>query len=274
MYDLKRLQQIETQMMKAIHDVCQQLNIGYVMVSGTLLGAVRHQGFIPWDDDIDIGMTREDYETFLREGQKLLPANLFIQHYTTEKTTNNLFIKVRNTNTLFLENDNQNYDMNHGIFIDVFPFDRVPSSRLGAKMEYWKRKKFNIIAGCYSEEYIKTVQSSLKRKVGFWIHRHICGKRPIDAFFKREDERRKRQDRKGYDCYLLNQFTWDGTATHEELFGSQLYPFEQEQFWGPKDADTILTRYYGPRYMELPPEDKRITHEPLKVVFDLQQEKA
>lgn len=84
-YDLKALQAKEIEILQAVHDACEKLGIEYTIGHGTLIGAVRHKGFIPWDDDIDICMTRDNYDVFIREGQKYLPPNLRIQHVLLEK---------------------------------------------------------------------------------------------------------------------------------------------------------------------------------------------
>lgn len=270
---LERLQNKEIEMLKAISNVCDKLDLTYVIISGTLLGSVRHRGFIPWDDDIDIGMPREDYEVFLKEGQKLLPSNLFIQHYSTERETNNLYIKVRDVNTVFLENDNQNANICHGIFIDVFPFDRIKTSFCGPKREYYRRRVFNIISGCYSKEYVESVRNPYKRMVGKLIHKTICSLKDQNSFLKKEDLRRKKLNSCGNDCYLLNMFIWNDVVTYEELFDRELMQFGEEEFYGPKQYDKVLTKYYGADYMQLPPVEKRITHKPLKVIFDIAKER-
>ena len=77
---LEQLKQIETEMLKEFILVCEKLNVKYYLAYGTLIGAIRHKGFIPWDDDIDVVMPREDYEIFLEKAQALLPEHLFLQH--------------------------------------------------------------------------------------------------------------------------------------------------------------------------------------------------
>lgn len=263
---LRELQKTEINILKSIHKACEKLNIGYVIISGTLLGAVRHEGFIPWDDDIDIGMTRKDFNKFLKEGQKYLPDNLFIQHYTTEKNDNKIYIKVRDKNTIFIENDTETMDICHGIFVDVFPFDRNKKGIYFEKKEYLERKKFNLLIQCYSKNTISTIINPLKRSIAQIINRTYCRIVPLSKVLKKEEHRRMKLDSKGDDCYLLNQFTWNGTATYEELFERRLYKFGEEQFWGPKQYDTILKKYYGD-YMTLPPKEKQVTHKPLKVEF-------
>lgn len=104
-----------------VHKICVKHNITYWLEAGTLLGAVRHKGFIPWDDDIDISMPREDYEKFLEIAQRELPSDLFLQTNKTDPEYSREITKVRKLNTLLIETGetgNENYC--HGIFIDIF----------------------------------------------------------------------------------------------------------------------------------------------------------
>lgn len=95
MHKMTNVQHIELEILKKIDEVCKKHNINYWLDSGTLLGAVRHQGFIPWDDDIDIGMLREDYEKFLKVAQKDLGDDYFLQTRSTDKNYPLVFAKVR-----------------------------------------------------------------------------------------------------------------------------------------------------------------------------------
>ena len=264
---LKKLQKTEIDILKEIDRVCEKLNINYVIISGTLLGAIRHQGFIPWDDDIDIGMIRHDFNIFLREGQKYLPSNLFIQHYTTEKNDNKIYIKARNINTEFIEKDTENEEICHGIFVDIFPFDKSKKGKWNEKIEFYKRKKFNMLVQCYSRNTIQTIIHPIKRKLAEFINKSYCKLIPIRKVLEKEEKRRIRLDGRGDDCYLLNQFSWNGTVTEKELFDKKKYKFDGEYFWGPVNYDSILRKYYG-EYMIIPSPDKQITHKPLLIKFE------
>lgn len=262
---LERLQNEEIEILRAIDHACEELGINYVIISGTLLGAVRHKGFIPWDDDIDVGMTREDFDLFLEKGQDYLPYHLFIQHYTTEPNDNKIYIKVRNKNTIFIENDTEEADICHGIFVDVFPFDRCKRGK--ERSEYRIRKKFNLLVQCYSRNTIQTILNPIKRVGAFLIHYTVCKLVPLKWTLKNEEHRRRKLNEVGDDCYLLNQFKWDGTATHDELFSRKQFVFGQDMFWGPSNYDSILRRFYGD-YMKIPPVEKQITHKPKLVQFE------
>ena len=120
---LNELKKSELEIFKSFLTVCEKLNVKYYLVEGTLLGAVRHKGFIPWDDDIDVGMLREDYELFIEKATEFLPENLFLQTYITDTEYSHGFAKIRNSQTTFIESNVRDCKINHGIYIDIFPLD-------------------------------------------------------------------------------------------------------------------------------------------------------
>lgn len=122
--------------------VCEILNLKYFALGGTALGAIRHKGFIPWDDDIDFCMPRADYERFLKEGQKLLPDYLFIQTHITDKNYFCPFAKIRDCNTTAIEDGDKDLIINHGLWIDIFPLDGLPDSDLKRKYYEFLDEKF------------------------------------------------------------------------------------------------------------------------------------
>ena len=118
-----KLKAKELEIFKVIIDICDRLNLRYYVIGGTLIGAIRHKGFIPWDDDIDIGMMRKDYDIFLREAPKYLPEQYFLQTVWSDPEYLNCFAKVRDSNTTFVEIPVAKRKINHGVFVDVFPLD-------------------------------------------------------------------------------------------------------------------------------------------------------
>lgn len=115
-------------------DICEKLNLEYYLVNGSALGAVKYGGFIPWDDDLDVGMPRKDYEIFIEKAGEYLPENLFLQNYRTDKRFPHLYSKLRNSDTAFIENGVKHLDMNHGIYMDIFPLDSADASFLNNKI--------------------------------------------------------------------------------------------------------------------------------------------
>lgn len=264
----EKLCKAELEIMDNIVNACEELHLKYVICAGTLLGAVRHEGFIPWDDDIDIAMPREDYEVFIAKASKYMDSKLFIQNYLTEPNTNALWTKVRNTRTIFFENDNKDFDMCHGIFVDIFPLDRIKKGRLSSEIEFIKRYKFNLVAGCYCEPYYKGIRHPIKKILAYFIRNTIYLRTPIHEWLKKEDERRRAMNQKGDNCYPIHFFENKGSLTYEELFDDMLFNFEDRKYRGPKEYDLYLRKMYGDNYMQLPPEGKRITHRPLKIEFE------
>ena len=126
---LQKMQEVEIDLFKAFIEVCQKLQLKYYLLGGTLLGAVRHKGFIPWDDDIDVGMPRKDYEIFIQKAQDLLPEHYFVQTLYSEPTIPYNFCKIRNSNTTFVEYSIKKLNINHGVYIDVFPLDGYPNDK-------------------------------------------------------------------------------------------------------------------------------------------------
>lgn len=132
---LRKLQLTQLYILNEIDRVCKMLDIKYFLDAGSALGAIRHQGFIPWDDDLDIGMTRENYTRLIQEGQSLLPKDLFIQTFESDTAAYTLFAKVRLEGTLmrqpYVNCDNKGHD---GVWVDIFPYDHVSKNILIRKV--------------------------------------------------------------------------------------------------------------------------------------------
>ena len=122
--------------------VCDKLNLKYYMAHGSLLGAIRYHGFFPFDDDIDLLMPRKDYDRLLKEGQVLLPEKYFIQSCKTEKEYPLAFAKIRDSETAFIQPVMKNFNVNQGIYIDIFPLDFFPENTFVQKFLNLKNKLY------------------------------------------------------------------------------------------------------------------------------------
>lgn len=120
------LQKVEFELFKVFKETCEKLNLNYFLVCGSALGAARHGGFIPWDDDMDVGMYRDDYNKFMEQAPKLLPEGLFLQNYKSDPKFPHIFAKLRNSNTTYIEKSTAHLNINHGVYIDIFPLDGYP----------------------------------------------------------------------------------------------------------------------------------------------------
>ena len=135
--DLENMHKIQLNMLIEFDKICRRNNIKYILDAGTLLGAVRHKGFIPWDDDIDVRMLRDDYEKFCVVANKELPETMFFQNYKNDKGYPWMYSKIRMKGTKAVRIGQDRLNMEEGIYMDIFPCDGVPDDNK-------KKKKHNI----------------------------------------------------------------------------------------------------------------------------------
>lgn len=167
---MNELQQAEFALLKAFDQVCAKLGLKYFLVCGSALGAAKYRGFIPWDDDIDVALYREDYEIFCAHAAALLPEHLFVQNYRTDPAFPAIYSKLRDSNTTYIEKSARHLPIHHGIFIDVFPLDGYPDGRLARRrLEFFKRLYKHALAAAFSldrsggEQLLYLVDGSLVR---------------------------------------------------------------------------------------------------------------
>lgn len=138
-YTQKELFTLQTELYKILEEIiriCKKHDISYFAIGGTAIGALYDQAILPWDDDIDIGMTRENYNKFLEVAPTELKSEYFLSWIGTDPHTPYYFAKVKKNNTLFVEEMFKDVPMHQGIFVDIFPFDRIPNSKLLRKLQY------------------------------------------------------------------------------------------------------------------------------------------
>ena len=142
--EIRQLQQVELKILHKALDICKELNLRVFAVSGTCLGAVKYNGFIPWDDDVDIALPRKDYEIFIREAAKYLPPHLFLQTHKTDPHYYAQFAKIRDSRTTFVETSACKLDINHGVYIDIFPLDGYPKTKLQKRLFHIKKRIYTL----------------------------------------------------------------------------------------------------------------------------------
>ena len=255
--DIREIQQMELGIMEYIHEICQKIGVKYFLAYGSLIGAVRHKGFIPWDDDMDICMLREDYEKL----QDYLISNPD-ERYEVMSYKNNLnyvypFMKVQDNQTYLLEEDVR-IDSNMGIYVDIFPVDGYEDDSV------FKDKMTRLIKkrqlSCYTFKGItntKSLLNSLIRYISVIIfyftntNKYIRG---IDELAKS----RKVLDYEEVDYLIykdMNKPVWRREWLEQVTTGT----FEGKEFMIPKNYHEILTSDYGD-YMQLPPVELRFSH--------------
>lgn len=242
-------------MMKWLHDFISSHHLKYYICGGTLLGAIRHKGFIPWDDDIDIFMPRDDYEQLC----ELLKDP--IEHYVIETLDSNnkdflyTFAKFYDTNTTMVETLKKN--IKRGVYIDIFPLDGLGNTFEEAKKYYKAIDKKNMFL---------TTRLCKYRKGRKWYKNmlvFLC--RAIPPIFvndrslcKKINELNKKRRFDDYQFFGVNMSAYRFRAIYnKELLGTPTdYTFEGITLWGPQNYDEYLTHTYG-KWRELPPENKR-----------------
>lgn len=249
---LRELQLAEKEILQFIINVCRELDISFFLTHGSLLGAVRHNGFIPWDDDIDIIMPRPDYDFFVKNAQEKLPSHLFIQTHETDPEFLCSFAKVRNSKTTFVEKSMMFHDINHGVFVDVFPLDGFPENKIEQYIFRVKNLVYSLRLG--REFYVK--QRSLKWKIASGVARILCPS--AEKTLKKQDELFRVVDYSSAhwvsNC-LDSNVVLDKTVYETDV----LWNFEGIEVKIPIGYDEYLTKMYG-EYMTLPKEADRIPH--------------
>ena len=144
--ELARLHAELLDILAEIVRVCTLCDIPYFIQGGSAIGALYNRGIVPWDDDIDIGMTRQNYERFLREAPEHLRPQYFLEWFGTEPNTPFYFAKVKRNGTLFVEQMFRYMDIHHGIFVDIFPYDRIPDAPVA---EWWHRLRSRFWINCF-----------------------------------------------------------------------------------------------------------------------------
>lgn len=250
--DIKELRDIQLGIMDDVHRFCEAQGLRYSLSSGTLIGAVRHQGYIPWDDDIDIYMMRDDYERFLKtyhdeQGRyRVLDPKKEDHYYYT-------FAKVVDQRTKMVEKETEGYEI--GVYIDIFPVDYVTNDKQERERIFRRKKLLYKIRRC------KISQSNpFRSRLAYWCYRHL----PItvgmlDMMIEYLIVKRKPT---GTLCHMTEAgpLTPQGCFPAADMKKMMDMKFEGRVYKAMIGYDDYLYRTYGD-YMKLPPEDQRTTHQ-------------
>lgn len=265
----RKMQLSELDMLVEFDRVCRENNINYVLFGGSLLGAVRHHGYIPWDDDADIGMLREDYDAFKRVASQMNESICYFQDHDTDPEYRWGYGKLRRTNTIYVRVGQEHLKCKTGIFVDVFPMDDVPISVLGQILQDWK--VFFLRKILWSEVAKKQYSGLMK----IWYS--ILSKIPVDWVFKRYNRYAKKSRNSTRNRVRCLSFPATGTLYKKNpirerysmpknwFLDRREYFFEGKKFYSSRDYDTVLSYIYGD-YMKLPPEEKRAQHSPFSFI--------
>jgi lipopolysaccharide cholinephosphotransferase len=259
---LRQLQLILLRILKAFHFICESNGLRYWLDAGTLLGAVRHGGFIPWDDDVDVVMPREDYRKFCLIAQDNLPFDMFFQSAETDDGFLCPWVKIRDRFSHLVEGGGP-YPYSQAASIDIFP------ATLGTK-RHLRWRLFYIMLEPFSKEperawpQLKPISRCKNLAVGSAqrAFRAIMRPRFLRAPFLRHLEEGERY------WQYEPPIRWRNLWPEAMIFPCKKLKFEDFEFWGPADADAYLRDYYGD-YMTLPPVEGRISEHSVEEIFPI-----
>ena len=253
---LRKLQMIQLEMLVEVDRICKKCGIKYNIIAGTLLGAVRHGGYIPWDDDADVAMLRSEYEKFRKVCRKELDTTRFIfQDHRNTKGYRWGYGKLRRKDTLFLREYQEHMPYMQGIFIDIFPLDGVPDN-------YIMRSVKNFECFCIRKILWSKVGKAAEKN--FWKRQvyKLLDKIPEKDVFHYYHVMIHHANKKKTRMVRILMFP---TPNNEWGYYRNWYDnsadieFEGVVFQGIKDYDSYLNFKFG-NYMELPPSEKRKVH--------------
>lgn len=258
------LHKADLDIVKDVVNICAKYGLTYYMLGGTMLGAIRHKGFIPWDDDIDLGMPRQDYETFLSIAPKELNKHLKLINYKTDADYHYYITRIQDVDTKVIETRYAKEGGYTHVSIDIFPLDGSPNNRLLRRIYYLRVLCHR---GMMALHYKNGIDPDRKRGKLEKIFLKVMKILPTDKLFNAYKQ-------KTIIDRILKKYSMWNSKVSGNIMGAyrtvemiptswygkdSFYQFEDIKLRGLKEYDKYLTHLYGD-YMKLPPEGSRKIH--------------
>lgn len=262
---LHKLQLTQLGILKVFDRFCREHDLKYSLYAGSLLGAVRHKGFIPWDDDLDVCMSRSDYDRFIALWEQEQPEGYILQNKENSPNFWQSFTKIRKDHTTFLQEQREAGQYHTGIFMDVFPLDRMPNGKLKQMTFKWHCMKYqlltkgfvppkagavvrlgaSVILACTPKTRREKTRQNTLKKITYYNDNEYLEVIAIETMTS-----------------LSKPFAPDILDTYVDL------PFEDDTFMCFAGWDDCLRREFGD-YMQFPPEEERDwKHHPIIIDFE------
>lgn len=265
----RKMQLVQLDMLVEFDRVCRTNNIDYVLFGGSLLGAVRHKGYIPWDDDADIGMLREDYNRFKEHMDEMNPAICYFQDHETDPEYRWGYGKLRRTGTTYVRVGQEHLKCKTGIFVDVFPMDDIPLCVIGQIIQNWH---------CFCLRKLLWSEVAKYNSTGFWkLWFALLSKIPVSVPFTGFEKYVRKSKNITPNRVRCLAFPATGTLYKKNPLSKRYgmpkqwftdraeYEFEGKRFYGSREFDTVLKYIYGD-YMLIPDEAGREQHSPFSEI--------
>lgn len=258
---LRELQLLQLDAMKYLDAFCTRNGINYYMIGGTLLGAVRHNGFIPWDDDIDIAMLRSDYEKFVRLlSREIDDSKYFLQNYDTEKEFQPALSRLCIKGTFMEYPSEKHLNICKNTYIDIFPLDNVPDDELLREKQCTELSKVDKL---FQYRIGRVFDSGIfnYKKIVKGVIRQIMRLYPIAKLKSRRVQIMTMYADVDTECVCstVSQYGYKKQIMKRCIYGTpQRLKFEDCELLAPEKYDEYLTHLFGKNYMQIPPEHKRV----------------
>ena len=268
-YNRDILLQLHNELLDIVREVvrvCDICGIPYFIQGGTAMGAHFFDGIVPWDDDIDLGMTRENYERFICEAPRHLCEEYLLQEFRTEKETPFYFIKVRKRGTRFVESEWVGLDINDGIYIDIFPYDIIPDN---PKLERQQRRRVKFWVNCFTAKSVWLWRWFGKANNGVIMPKSMISCAAIrlitlimskQRIYERLTRELTRYNGKPFSRYNIVRMPKDMIA-RTAIENLELRKFSEMELYAPSDLESYLRNHYG-NIQKWLPEDKQLNHAP------------